>query len=146
MTEKTKIVMSIKGGVIQRVLSNVPFDCIVLDQDTDGGRANTFKIDNTMCDVSQFAGEVDASKVTDIETQINDARLKPVTRKVQDLVLGDLVDLASCPYLKKHPTAEFQFAEVAHVKRETDTCVVIGYEGIDHIGYPVDTELQVMTA
>lgn len=34
---------------------------------------------------------------------------------------------------------------MAHVERETPDCVVVGYEGIDHIGYQVGTILQVRT-
>lgn len=65
------------------------------------------------------------------------------TKKVEDLVIGDKVDLESCPHLKDHPTAQFEYAEVVHVERETPDCVVIGYEGIDHIGYKVGTLLAV---
>lgn len=62
---------------------------------------------------------------------------------VVDLRVGDLVDLESCPYLAAHSSASFEYGRVAHVERETDQCVVIGYEGIDHVGYPADTVLLV---
>lgn len=62
---------------------------------------------------------------------------------VENIKIGDRIDLASCPFLKNHPTADFQYAEVAHVQHETDNCVVVGYEGIDHIGYATGTTLQV---
>lgn len=64
-------------------------------------------------------------------------------KRVEDLVVGDRVDLESCPYLSSHNSAKFEYAEVAFVERETRDCVVIGYEGIDHIGYPVGTVLTV---
>ena len=67
-------------------------------------------------------------------------------KKVEDLVEGDLVDLESCSFLKDHPSASSEFAEVAYVHWETAECVVIGYEGIDHIGYAVGTELQTQDA
>lgn len=57
---------------------------------------------------------------------------------------GDLVDLESCPYLNRHPSAAFQFATVDHVERETDECVVIWFEGIDAVGYPTGTVLHVV--
>lgn len=69
--------------------------------------------------------------------------MNTIQKNVEDLALGDLIDLESCPYLKGHSSAPFEFAQVAHVERETQDCVVIGYEGIDHIGYPVGTVLQV---
>jgi hypothetical protein len=63
-------------------------------------------------------------------------------KKVEDLQVGDKVDLTSCPYLSKHPTAEFELAVVEDVAHETD-CIAVSYEGIDQIGYPVGTELIV---
>lgn len=69
--------------------------------------------------------------------------MKTVAKKVEHLVLWDFVDLESCPYLKSHPSATMEYAVVAYVDRETEDCLVIGYEGIDHVGYPVGTELQV---
>lgn len=62
---------------------------------------------------------------------------------VEHLKAGDLVDLESCPYLKEHSSAKWEYAEVSFVERETEGCVVVGYEGIDHVGYPVGTELLV---
>lgn len=61
---------------------------------------------------------------------------------VETLQVGQFVDMESCPYLKAHPSAPFEFAQVAYVERETPTCVVIGYEGIDHVGYEVGTLLN----
>lgn len=63
--------------------------------------------------------------------------------KVEDIKEGMKVDLESCPYLKNYPSAEFEYASVALVKRETSDCVVIGYEGVDHVGYPTGTVLTV---
>jgi hypothetical protein len=63
--------------------------------------------------------------------------------KVTDIKEGMKADLESCPYLKNHPTAEYEYAEVSFVQRETPDCMVIGYEGIDPVGYPVNTELVI---
>ncbi len=71
---------------------------------------------------------------------------KVFKKSVLDIMVGDLVDLASCPYLAGRPIAKNEHAVVAHVERETPTTVVIGYEGIDHVGYPVDTILTVKPA
>lgn len=65
------------------------------------------------------------------------------TKKVEDLIEGDLVDLSSCPFLKNHPSATFEYAQVVLVEQETPDCVVIGYEGVDHVGYKVGTVLTV---
>lgn len=63
--------------------------------------------------------------------------------KVEDLKEGDLVDLSSCPFLKNHPSAEFEYATVGFVEEETPNCILVGYDGIDHVGYPKGTELLV---
>ena len=62
-------------------------------------------------------------------------------KKVEDLVIGDRVDLQSCPYLKDHPFAEFEYAQVAYFNDE-GSAIVIGYDGIDHVGYPKGTILM----
>lgn len=72
--------------------------------------------------------------------------MQTVLKKVEELVVGNRVDLESCPYLNKHSSAASEFAYVAHTDNNIDGhpgVVVIGYEGIDHVGYPVGTELQV---
>lgn len=63
--------------------------------------------------------------------------------KVEDIGLAAMVDLESCPYLHNHPSAEYEYAVVEYVNRETEDCVIIGYEGIDRVGYPVGTILEV---
>lgn len=63
-----------------------------------------------------------------------------------DIMVGELVDLQSCPYLAGRPIARNEHAVVAHIERETPTTVVIGYEGIDHVGYPTGTVLTVKPA
>lgn len=66
-----------------------------------------------------------------------------VSKKVEDLVAGNRVDLQSCPFLKDHPSAETEFAVVTDVARETPDCVTVAYEGIDCVGYQVGTLLLV---
>ena len=63
----------------------------------------------------------------------------------RELREGDLVDLSTCLYLNDHPTAEFEFATVAMVQQETPATTVVGYEGIDHVGYPTDRVLSIVT-
>lgn len=65
------------------------------------------------------------------------------SRKVEELVIGDKVDLETCPYPKGHPTAETEYAAVVSVDLSTRGCVVIGYEGIDAMAYPVGLVLGV---
>lgn len=64
------------------------------------------------------------------------------TKTVETIVVGDRVDLQSCPYLKDHPSAEFEYAQVTYVSDE-GSAIVIGYDGIDHVGYPKGTNLLV---
>jgi hypothetical protein len=71
--------------------------------------------------------------------------METTSKKVEDLAVGNRVDLTSCPYLKNHSSADCEYALVVYVERETPDCVVVGYEGIDHIGYQVGTVLQVRT-
>lgn len=69
---------------------------------------------------------------------------KVFKRRVGDLAINDRVDLASCPYLCNSPIAGNIYGVVTHKDHETQETVVIGYEGIDHIGYPKDTVLTVV--
>ena len=62
---------------------------------------------------------------------------------VETLRAGDRVDLKSCPFLRKHPTACFEYAVVESVERETPDCVAVTYEDLDMIGYSVGTRLKV---
>jgi hypothetical protein len=64
-------------------------------------------------------------------------------KKVENLVAGNRVDLCSCPFLKNHPRATFEFACVSKVEIEGKGVVAVTYEDIDQVGYPAGTELQV---
>jgi hypothetical protein len=68
---------------------------------------------------------------------------KVFKRRVADLAINDMVDLTSCPYQRNHPMAGMVYGVVAHKEVEDAKTVVIGYEGIDHVGYPADTVLTV---
>jgi hypothetical protein len=68
---------------------------------------------------------------------------KVFKKAARDLVVGDRVDLRDCPYLKHTPIAREMLAEVGSVEHEAPSTIVIGYEGIDHVGYPSDTVLTV---
>lgn len=63
--------------------------------------------------------------------------------RVENLKPGDRVDLTSCPYLKDDPSAEFEWAVVDAVVRETNDCIVVTYESLDEVGYPIGTMLKV---
>ncbi|KWN05415.1 hypothetical protein WT83_29110 [Burkholderia territorii] len=62
---------------------------------------------------------------------------------VENLQTGDKVDLRSCPFLKDHATAEFEYAVVESVERETPECVAVSYEAHGVVGYPVGCKLKV---
>lgn len=63
---------------------------------------------------------------------------------VETIEAGMLVDLESCPFLKEHPIAEFEYATVAGVTIEFWGCVTITYEGIDTVRYKIGTLLKVV--
>ena len=63
--------------------------------------------------------------------------------KVSELMEGDRVDLESCPYLNKYPSAEFEYAEVVEIKKERNDCIAVTYEGIDQVGYAPDQTLKI---
>ena len=70
------------------------------------------------------------------------------SKAVEDLKEGDFVDLSSCPYLKDHPTAEFEYATVAAVvvgepSGEFRNTVMVTYEGVDDVYYPLGTKVMV---
>ncbi|VWC82153.1 hypothetical protein BLA39750_01283 [Burkholderia lata] len=62
---------------------------------------------------------------------------------VESLRAGDKVDLTSCPFLKESASADFEFAVVESVERETAGCVVVSYEDYQVVGYPVGCKLKV---
>jgi hypothetical protein len=66
-----------------------------------------------------------------------------VPTHVADLVVGNRVDLESCPYLSGRPQAADGYGVVSSVDNETENCVTVGYEDIDVVGYPLDTVLMV---
>ena len=81
-----------------------------------------------------------------IAVHVVDTKEVPVYQDVlvTALKVGDKVDLGSCPFLYKHPSAEFELAEVGEIRRETPDCVVVSYDGIDEVGYPPGTVLKVL--
>ncbi|HCE7247037.1 TPA: hypothetical protein NHR53_005583 [Pseudomonas aeruginosa] len=66
-----------------------------------------------------------------------------VPTQVTELVVGNRVDLESCPYLTGSPYAANAYGIVSSVDKETESCVAVGYEDIDVLGYPADTVLMV---
>jgi hypothetical protein len=63
--------------------------------------------------------------------------------KVEDLKDGDRVDLLSCPYLHNIPLANYEYAVVDGVVKETSDCIRVMYFDLDWVGYPVGTLLEV---
>ncbi len=61
---------------------------------------------------------------------------------VDNLLEDDRVDLESCPYLHGHPSAPLKYSIVVFVHKVTPGCVLVGYEGIDLVGYEPGTVLR----
>lgn len=60
-------------------------------------------------------------------------------RTIEQLQIGDLVDLAGDQYADPHrstPWLDYQFAEVVEIERETDYCIAVSFEGFDIVGFP----------
>lgn len=68
---------------------------------------------------------------------------KMVELSVKDIRPGMRVDLLSCPHLNNYSSAEFEFGVVDYCQQETDSCLALGYTGIDVIGYGLDQKLAV---
>lgn len=66
-----------------------------------------------------------------------------VPTQVTELVVGNRVDLESCPYLSGSPNAESAYGIVCSVDQEAEGCIAVGYEDIDVVGYPACTVLMV---
>lgn len=62
---------------------------------------------------------------------------------VEALSPGDQVDLKSCPYLGAHASADFEFAVVESVRRETVDCFAVTFEDLGAVGYEMGTKLKV---
>ncbi|MDN7901457.1 DUF2591 family protein [Burkholderia cepacia] len=79
--------------------------------------------------------------------RLADGRLPEIAElAVENLQVGDKVDLNSCPFLKGSASADFEFAVVESVERETANCVVVSYEGHEVVGYPVGCKVKVSSA
>ena len=67
-----------------------------------------------------------------------------VEMRVDELRVGDKVDLSSCPHLgKKDGWWEFEYANVGHVERETPDCICVWWDYADNVGYRPDQILRV---
>lgn len=62
---------------------------------------------------------------------------------VENLQVGDKVDLNSCPFLKERASADFEYAVVESVERETPACVAVSYQDHGVVGYPIGCKLKV---
>jgi len=58
--------------------------------------------------------------------------------QVKDLREGDLVDLEGDEFFGDNVSVVFEYGEVAEIIRETDSCIVVGFEGIGTAGYAPD--------
>jgi hypothetical protein len=103
--------------------------------DLPGEMARRFQIGFDNIASTWMPGAADAEKA---------GKLRGLTElAVEDLQAGDEVDLSSCPFLNEHASAEFEFAVVESVERETSECVAVSYEDHDVVGYPVGYKLKV---
>lgn len=64
-------------------------------------------------------------------------KIDGIERKVEDLKVGDRVDLLMCPYLKDHAIANtlYDWALITEVEHESEVSILISYDSIGQIGY-----------
>lgn len=48
-----------------------------------------------------------------------------------ELAVGDMVDLESCPFAKNDPIALFEYGVVMEAERTSDGMILIGYENVN---------------
>lgn len=70
--------------------------------------------------------------------------LATASKKVEDLRVGDVVDLANSPSGWRASSAASAYGAVVAMSRDSEASVLVEYQGMDTIGYPVGTELQVV--
>ncbi len=63
------------------------------------------------------------------------------TISVRDLVEGDMVDLVEIPELADEPSAEFEYCEVVSIERETEDCIVVGFNCNRALGMDPNTSI-----
>lgn len=69
--------------------------------------------------------------------------MKIVELNVKDIRPGMRVDLLSCPHLNNESSAEYEFAVVDYCRMESESCLAIGYSGIEVAGYTLNQKLAV---
>ncbi len=70
-----------------------------------------------------------------------------ITVAAKDVRIGDLVDLEGDTYADPrhdHAALASLYQTVCEVERETETCVAIGFEGFDLVGFPPDHPMKVL--
>lgn len=69
-------------------------------------------------------------------------------KKAAELIVGDLVDLTSCPYLYGHPSAKLSYARVESVEqvesRLSGMVIAVQYENLGDVDYAPGQSLVVM--
>lgn len=65
--------------------------------------------------------------------------------QVKDLRIGDYVDLEGDPFVEPNVMFESEYMTVASIYHETPTCIAVGFEGFDVVGFPPDHEVEVQT-
>lgn len=71
------------------------------------------------------------------------------TKKISELVPGDLVDLERDPFADpegEHIQFQSEYAVVASVDIETPQCTAIEFEGFDQVGFPPDHRVKIGVA
>ena len=74
-----------------------------------------------------------------------DYLLEPRAIKVEEVQVGDILDLEGVPYLDPDDQYwEFLYGVVCGVERETPDCIRLDFEETDSIGLPPDLEVRLV--
>lgn len=68
-----------------------------------------------------------------------------VTKKISELIPGDLVDLENDKYAdpKGNPLLECEYVTVDSIERESPECIAVYFRGFDMVGFPPDHVVKV---
>lgn len=67
-------------------------------------------------------------------------------RRIDELRVGDMVDLEGDRFAdptRDKPCLEFEYQTICEINRETPTCIAVGFEGFDIVGFPPDHTVTV---
>jgi len=110
----------------------------IVDLMDEGGNA-------TVSDINEQIAILTLNKEVLVEPEVDQVLINV---SAKDLVVGEMVDLKSCPFLKDHDYADDVYGLVTEVLLETrdgKEVVTVRYDDFGVVHYPMDTKLLVLS-